>query len=55
MDEQCPTCGCIIGGGCPESTDEDRALYILRHAPKYGIQSDEQMEIDWAKSLLTEK
>jgi hypothetical protein len=30
-DEQCGTCGCNIGGGCPDSTPYDRAAFTIRH------------------------
>lgn len=32
MDEQCLVCGSIIGGGCPESSPYERAVYTVRHA-----------------------
>jgi hypothetical protein len=30
-DEVCATCGALIGGGCPESTDEERIDFVARH------------------------
>ena len=30
-DEICETCGCVIGGGCPEDTQEEREAYNRRH------------------------
>jgi hypothetical protein len=31
-DEICPDCGCVIGGGCPISTEEEKQAYRQRHA-----------------------
>lgn len=36
-DEICPTCGCVIGGGCPESTNEERLDYLNRHASETDL------------------
>lgn len=27
----CETCGCIVGGSCPESTEEERAAYAAAY------------------------
>lgn len=27
--ETCGVCGCFVGGGCPQSTDEERESYEL--------------------------
>jgi hypothetical protein len=49
-EEQCPTCGCTIGGGCPNSTPEEIYSYRSSHPEDYSKEeiqeAKEKCEID---------
>lgn len=35
-EEICQTCGCIVGAGCPQSTPEECARYVMGHPGEYS-------------------
>ena len=43
-EEQCPNCGCIIGGGCPESTAEEVYAYRATHPEDYSEEEIKEAE-----------
>lgn len=44
-DDQCPCCGALIGGGCPQSTPDEIYQYRVNHPEDYTEAEIEEARI----------